>query len=101
LFHGRPYRTGWKQRGEKTEAAVKSKYIDEALSEFSGYIAADELYDGPFCVLFIVDNHKFNRLYYEVLDHNPTNEDMTAFFKRFKAMLGVRDLTLHGVTTDG
>ncbi len=26
---------------------------------------------------------------------------MTAFFKRFKAMLDARDLTLHGVTTDG
>ena len=101
MFHGRPYRTGWKQRGKKTEVAVKSEYIDEALSEFSGYIAADELYDGPFCVLFIVDNRKFNRLYYEVLDHNPTHEDMTAFFKRFKAMLDARDLTLHGVTTDG
>jgi len=61
--------------GEKTEVEVKSEYIDEALSEFSGYIAADELYDGPFCVLFIVDNRKFNRLYYEVLDHNPTHED--------------------------
>lgn len=101
LFHGRPYRTGWKQRGKKTEVEVKGEYIDEALSEFSGYIAADELYDGPFCVLFIVDNRKFNRLYYEVLDHNPTHEDMTAFFKRFKAMLDARDLMLHGVTTDG
>jgi len=101
LFHGRPYRIGWKQRGKKTEVAVKSEYIDEALSEFSGYIAADELYDGPFCVLFIVDNHKFNRLYYEVLDHNPTHEDMTAFFKRFKAMLDARGLTLKGITTDG
>lgn len=101
MFHGLQFKTGWKQRGEKTEVAVKSEYIDEALSEFSGYIAADELYDGPFCVLFIVDNHKFNRLYYEVLDHNPTHEDMTAFFKRFKAMLDARDLPLHGVTTDG
>lgn len=90
-----------KQRGKKTEVAIRTEFIDEALSEFSGYIAADELYDGPFCVLFIVDNHKFNRLYYEVLDHSPTHEDMTAFFKRFKAMLETRGLTLLGVTTDG
>ena len=41
-----------------------------------GNYVADELYDGPFCVLFIVDNHAFKRLYYEVLDHNPTNEDI-------------------------
>src|SRR4030042_3208315 len=74
LYRGRQFRTGLKQRGKKTEATIKTDYIDHALSDFSGYIAADELYDGPFCVLFIVDNHKFKRLCYEGLDHNPTNE---------------------------
>ena len=69
--------------------------------DFSGYIAADELYDGPFCVLFIVDNHKFKRLYYTVLNHNPRNEDITRFFRRFKQMLDARGLTLKGITTDG
>jgi len=101
LFHGLQYRTGWKRRGEKAEVTIETKYIDEALSEFSGYIAADELYDGPFCVLFIVDNHKFKRLYYEVLEYNPTNEDITRFFRRFKQMLDTRELTLKGITTDG
>jgi hypothetical protein len=101
LFHGLPFKTGLKQRGKKGEATVKTEYIDKALSDFSGYIAADELYDGPFCVLFIVDNHKFRRLYYEVLDYNPTNEDITRFFRRFKQMLDARDLTLKGITTDG
>ena len=81
--------------------AVKTVHIDKALSGFSGYIAADELYDGPFCVLFIVDNHKFNRLYYEVLDDNPTKEDMARFFRRFKAMLDARHLAVKGITTDG
>jgi hypothetical protein len=71
------------------------------LAEFSGYIAVDELYDGPFCVLFIVDNHKFKRLCYEVLDHNPANEDIKRFFRRFKQMLDDRGLTLKGITTDG
>jgi hypothetical protein len=101
LFRGLQFRTGLKRRGKKAEVAIRTDYIDKALSEFSGYIAADELYDGPFCVLFIVDNHKFNRLYYEVLDHNPTNEDMIAFFRRFKRMLDTRDLTVKGITTDG
>lgn len=101
LFHGLQSKTGLKQRGEKNEVAIKTDYIDKALSDFSGYIAADELYDGPFCVLFIVDNHKFRRLYYEVLDYNPTNEDITRFFRRFKQMLDARDLTLKGITTDG
>ena len=98
---GLRFRTGLRQRGKKTESSIQTKYLDDALADFSGYIAADELYDGPFCVLFIVDNHKFRRLYYEVLEHNPTHEDMTRFFRRFKDMLDTRDLTLLGVTTDG
>ena len=98
---GLQFKTGSKQRGKKAEATIKTEYIDETLFDFSGYIAADELYDGPFCVLFIVDNHKFKRLCYEVLDHNPTNEDITRFFGRFKQMLDARGLTLEGITTDG
>lgn len=101
LFHGLQFKTGLKQRGKKADTTIKTEYIDEALCDFSGYIAADELYDGPFCVLFIVDNHKFRRLYYEVLDHNPINEDITRFFRRFKQMLDACGLTLKGITTDG
>jgi hypothetical protein len=71
------------------------------LADFSGYIAVDELYDGPFCVLSIVDNHNFKRLIYEVLDHDPSHKDITRFFRRFDHELKKRDLTLLGVTTDG
>jgi hypothetical protein len=71
------------------------------LADFSGYIAADELYDGPFCVLSIVDNHTFKRLMYEVLDHDPTQDDIRAFFQRFRKILEARGLTLAGITTDG
>jgi len=49
---------------------------------------------------YIADNHN-KRLCYEVLDHNPTNEDITWFFRRFKQMLDARGLTLKGITTDG
>jgi hypothetical protein len=101
LCLGLQFKTGSKQRGKKAEATIRTEYIDDALFDFSGYIAADELYDGPFCVLFIVDNHKFKRLCYEVLDHNPTNEDITRFFRRFKQMLDARGLMLKGITTDG
>ena len=59
------------------------------------------MYDGPFCVLSIVDNRTFKRLLYEVLDHDPTHDDMTLFFRRFRAELDRRGLTLRGVTTDG
>ena len=99
---GLQFKTGSNQRGKKAEVTIKTEYIEEALLDFSGYIAADELYDGPFCVLFIVDNHKFKRLYYAVLNHNhPTNEDITRFFRRFKQMLDARGLILKGITTDG
>jgi hypothetical protein len=76
-------------------------YLDWGLADFSGYMAADELYDGPFCVLSIVDNRTFKRLLYQVLDHDPDHQDITAFFHRFRMALRLRGLTLHGVTTDG
>jgi hypothetical protein len=71
------------------------------LADFSGYIAVDELYDGPFCILSIVDNRTFKRLTCQVLDHDPTHVDITAFFGRFHRALTQRELTLHGITTDG
>ena len=71
------------------------------LSDFSGYIAADELYDGPFCILSIVDNRTFKRLAYQVLDHDPTHCDIATFFGRFQTALGARGLFLKGITTDG
>ena len=57
--------------GEKAQRRIPTDYLDWALSDFSGYIAADELYDGPFCVLSIVDNRTFKRLSYHVLDRDP------------------------------
>lgn len=71
------------------------------MANFSGYIAADEMYDGPFCILSIVDNRTFQRLLYEVLDHDPTEADITQFFRRFQEALTARGLTLRGITTDG
>jgi len=94
-------RTGLRPGEKKAEQHVVGEYLDAVLAEFSGYIAADELYDGPFCVLSIVDNHTFRRLIYEVLDHDPTQADVEALFARFQAALGEHGLTLLGVTTDG
>jgi Transposase len=79
-----------------------TSYLDWGLADFSGYIAVDELYDGPFCVLSIVDNHTFKRLLYQVLDHTPDHQDITTFFRRFQMALRLRGgLALRGVTTDG
>jgi hypothetical protein len=59
------------------------------------------LYDGPFCILSIVDNRTFKRLIYQVLDHDPTHKDIVAFLGRFQAALKARGLALKGITTDG
>jgi hypothetical protein len=71
------------------------------LADCSGYIAADALYDGPFCVLSIVDNRTFKRLTYRVLDHHPTQDDIRDFFRDFRTALEARGLALRGITTDG
>ena len=80
---------------------MDTDFLDWALTDFSGYVAADELYDGPFCMLSAVDNRCYKRLLYDVLDHDPTHEDIRAFLGRFKTALSARALTLFGVTTDG
>jgi hypothetical protein len=96
-----PSKTGSRERGKKGEGRIEGEYLGRALDAFSGYIAADEVYDGPFCVLSIVDNHTFQRLAYRVLEHDPTQEDIRAFFGQFKAQLDARGLTVVGITTDG
>jgi hypothetical protein len=78
-----------------------TRYLDWGLADFSGYIAVDEVDDGPFCVLSIVDNHTFKRLRYQVLEHDPDHHDITAFLRRFRMALQLRGLGLRGVTTDG
>jgi hypothetical protein len=80
---------------------MDTDFLDWALAAFSGYVAADELYDGPFCILSAVDNRCYKRLLYDVLDHDPTHEDIRAFLGRLKTALAARDLTLLGITTDG
>ena len=80
---------------------MDTDFLDWALADFSGYVAADELYDGPFCILSAVDNRRYKRLLYDVLDHDPTHEDIRAFLGRLKTALAAHDLTLCGVTTDG
>jgi hypothetical protein len=64
-------------------------------------LAIDEVYDGPFCVLSVVDNRHYNRLACCVLDHDPTNADVRTFLADFKGRLDARGLCVRGVTTDG
>src|SRR5919202_6681513 len=80
---------------------MEGAFLDWALADFSGSVAADELYEGPCCVLSAVDNRCYKRLLYDVLEHDPTHEDIRAFLGRLKTALVARGLTLCGVTTDG
>jgi hypothetical protein len=80
---------------------MDTAFLDWALADFSGYVAVDELYDGPFCILSAVDNRCYKRILYDVLDHDPNHEDIRAFLGRLKTALEARDLTLRGITTDG
>jgi hypothetical protein len=70
------------------------------LADFSGYLAADELYDGPFCVLSAVDPHQQRRLLYDVLERDPTHRDITRFLGRLKRLITARGGTVLGITTD-
>src|SRR4051812_29857068 len=94
-------RTGSRPGGNKAARRIPTDYLDWALSDVSGIIAADELYDGPFCILSLVDHRTFKRLAYQVLGHDPTHKDIEAFFRRFHTALEARGLTLQGTTTDG
>jgi len=80
---------------------MDTDFLDWALAAFSGYVAADELYDGPFCILSAVANRCYKRILYDVLDHDPTHDDIRAFLRRRHTALAARDLTLRGITTAG
>src|SRR5262245_12327970 len=94
-------RIGWRLGGQKAQARMDTDFLAWALADFAGYVAADEVYDGPFCILSVVDNRRYKRILYDVLDHDPTHDDIRAFLGRLKTALAARDLTLFGVTTDG
>ena len=96
-----PSRTGWRLGEKRARERWETDYLAWALADFSGYLAIDELYDGPLCVLSIVDNRTFKCLFYQVLSQDPTQEDMIAFFQRFQAALQARHLSVRGITTDG
>ena len=49
----------------------------------------------------LIHNHRYKRLIHKILDHNPTEEDITKFFTRFQRILKARGLSLYGITTDG
>src|SRR5678815_707042 len=93
-----PCRIGQRLGGKKAQARMDTDFLDWALAAFSGYVAADELYEGPYCVLSAVDNRQYKRILYQVLDHDPNHDDIAAFLGRLKTALDERTLTLKGIT---
>jgi hypothetical protein len=80
---------------------ISTTYLDVALADFSGYLAIDEVYNDPFCIFSVVDNRRYNRLAFRVLDQDPSQDDARVFLKEFKGKLDSRGLTVQGITTDG
>jgi len=96
------FKTGSRRREKKTYSKIESNtYLDWSFENFSGYIAVDEVYDGPFCILSIVDNREYKRLTFRVLQHSPAAGDILELFQSFQKILLRRSLVLHGITTDG
>src|SRR5262249_42183777 len=96
-----PSRTGSRPRGKKIRTTLSGAYLDNALADFSGYLAIDEVYDGPCCILSVVDNRRYQRLAFRVLDHDPTQDDVRAFLTEFQGELEARGWSVRGLTTAG
>jgi hypothetical protein len=90
------------ERGRRPKKALtlELEHLPWAFENFSGYVAIDELYDGPFCVITIVDNRTFRRLFFTVLEKSPDGGDIKALLQRLEKELAERNLELLGVTTD-
>jgi Transposase len=94
-------RIGSRRREKKSLTGIDTEYLDRVLETFSGYLAIDELYDGPFCVISIVDNRMYQRLAYRVLEKSPTKVVVRCFLHDFAARLTSRGCHVRGITTDG
>jgi hypothetical protein len=82
-------------------AALRATYPDDALTRFSGSLAIDEVYGGPFRVLPVVGNRRYDRLAFCVLEHDPTRADVRTFLADFRGQLDARGKRAQGVTTGG
>jgi hypothetical protein len=97
-----PSKIGSRRREKKMYSKIETdEYLDWAFENFSGYIAIDEVYDGPFCILSVVDNREYKRLIFRVLDHDPTAADILELLQSFQQILKRHELILYGITTDG
>src|ERR1700675_1590669 len=82
-----PSSTGWRLGEKKAQARMDTDGLAWALAHFSGAVAADAWYDGPFCMLSAVENRCDKRIRDDVLDHDPTHADSRAFLGRVTTAL--------------
>ena len=85
----------------KAPARMDTDVLDWALAECAGEVAVDARDDGPFCLLSAVENRCDTRLLSDVVDSDPTHEDIRTFLGRLKTALTARGWSLVGLTTDG
>ena len=87
--------------GKKAPGQLARTFLDGALATFSGYVAVDELSEGPSCVLAAVDKRQDKRMVYEGLDHEPCQDDIDTCLGRLHAALEARHVARKGITTAG
>lgn len=99
LFLGLPSAIGSWPPGEKINLA--EDYQPYVLEHFSGYLTIDEIYDGPFCILYATDPKQGRRIAYQILESHPLETDINQFCHNLRVLLDQRGLAVFGVTTDG
>ena len=87
--------------GKKAARRIDTDHLDWALSDFSGYIAADELYDGPFCILSIVRQPHLQTDLLPSPGPRPDPQGHRGVLPPLPPGPPARGLTLKGITTDG
>src|SRR5262249_34096457 len=93
----------WVEAGGKKGpgARVDTVFFGGVWPFFGGFGPAVELFEGLFCFFSGVENRRYKRILYDVLDHDPTHDDIRTFLRRLQTSLQARNLALLGVTTDG
>jgi hypothetical protein len=101
-FPSPPSKTGSRRQEKKTYAIIETdEYLDAVFENFSGYIATDEVYEGPFCILFLADARTGIRCCI-VCCHKPRRAKIFwSCSNSFRKILERRALELRGITTDG
>src|SRR5262249_22427758 len=85
-------RTGARRGGKKGGGAGWARScVGWPWGFFGVWGAADDLYEAPFCFLSGVNTRRYKRILYDVLDHDPTHDDIRTFLGRLKTALVARD----------